>query len=247
MDRLLSFAEKFKNLEYIDIGGGFGVQGKLNERVFDWQMFGSAITDRMTKLCGLLNREIELKMEPGRSIIGNAGILLARVTEVMRRNKRTYIGIDTSLSNFARPYIYGQQHEIILTSDYTERPKEENVYICGNTVASGDYLAKNISFPRVEKGDLLAIMCTGAYGFSMSSHFCCRMRPAEVMIKDNNICLIREREAIESFVKGQLFDKLKRSEYGYHSIGIPGPMSEINSPDLDASANTSSDKHVIHD
>lgn len=206
VDRLLYFAEKLTDLEYMDIGGGFGVQGKADEGIFNWQEFGSAITKRMKTLCGLLNREIELKLEPGRSIIGNAGILLARVTEVTRRNKRTYVGIDTSMSNFARPYIYGQQHEVVLAADYKERPIEKNVFIGGNTVASGDFLAKNVSLPRVEKGDLLAIMCAGAYGFSMSSHFCCRLRPAEVMIKGPDAYLIRERETVESLVRGQFFD-----------------------------------------
>jgi diaminopimelate decarboxylase len=228
MDRLLYFAEQLKDIEYIDIGGGFGVQSRPDEEMFNWQKFGSAINDRMARLCGFLNRNIELKLEPGRSIIGNAGILLSRVTEVTRRNGRTYVGTDTSMSNFARPYVYGQKHEVLLAEDFKERPVEEIVFIGGNTVASGDFLAKNISLPRIEKGDLIAIMCTGAYGFSMSSHFCCRLRPAEVMVKGNDVRLVRERETTESLVREQLFGNVERVRPSKVFVGVslktPGPL-----------------------
>lgn len=211
IDILLTIAKRLKNLEYVDIGGGFGVPSGLSEEPFNWREFGTAISEKMKRFSKSINRNIELKLEPGRSIIGTAGILLTRVVEVKQQNGLTFIGTDTSMSNFARPYIYDQFHEVLLVEDSNSRPLEQNVFIGGNTVASKDFLAKNITLPAIEKGDLLAIMNTGAYGFSMSSHFCCRLRPAEVMVKGNDVRLIRERETTDSLIKGQSFESEARS------------------------------------
>lgn len=204
VDRLLYFAEKLENLEYVDIGGGFGIPYKQEDHSFDWGEFGERLTNRMTKLSKTLNKNVELKLEPGRAIVGTAGILLTRVIEVKSQNGFTFVGTDTSLSNFARPYIYNQYHEILLAANFENRSFEHNVFIGGNTVASHDFLAKDIVFPTVKKGDLLAIMSTGAYGFSMSSHFCCRLRPAEVLVRDKNVSLVREREKVDCLIQGQL-------------------------------------------
>ena len=136
-----------------------------------------------------------LKLEPGRSIVGSAGLLLTRVMDMKKRDETTFVGIDASLANFARTYIYRQPHRIILANRPNARREVRNVAVTGNSVAGNDIFAVGLTLPRIKVGDLLAILDVGAYGYSMSSHFCGRVRPAEILIADGSCKLIRERES----------------------------------------------------
>jgi diaminopimelate decarboxylase len=205
LDRLVHVSRNLKSLEYVDIGGGFGVPINPDQKEFDWKSFGAFLSAKMSELSGSLDKTIELKLEPGRAIIASAGVLLTRVTEVKRSKDRVFVGTDTSLSNFIRPYLYHQSHSIELAASSLSRKTEENVFLCGNTAASNDILAQYSNYPFAEKGDILAIRSVGAYGMSMSSHFCGRLRPAEVAIDGNTVTLIRKRELEDDFLSGQLW------------------------------------------
>ncbi len=195
IDRVLEIAATIENLRYIDIGGGFGIPYADSQRPFRWAEFGRAVTKRMTAASRKRPRLIELKLEPGRSIIGSAGLLLTRVIDIKRHQGVTFVGVDTSVGNFARTYIYGQAHRIILANRPNARLELRNVAVTGNSIAHNDLFAVDLKFPRVNVGDLLAILDAGAYGYSMSSQFCGRVRPAEVLMKDGGCKLIRERES----------------------------------------------------
>jgi len=205
-ETLLNVSSKLSNLEYIDIGGGFGISRSTDD-YFDWNAFGAMVDKGMKKLTSLIGKDVELKLEPGRAVVGTAGVLLTRVTELKRQNDHVFIGTDTSLSNFIRPYLYHQYHDIISVDQNKYGTIDNNVTICGNTVASEDIFAKQLAFPKVEEGDILAIMDVGAYGYSMSSHFCARLRPAEIMVKNGQTILIRKRETVDDLLQGQIIEQ----------------------------------------
>jgi diaminopimelate decarboxylase len=201
---LIKEAKKNQNLEYIDLSGGFGISYPKNESFLNFNKLGSIINKEMNKLNTFFNKEIELKIEPGRILIGDSAYLLTRVTEIKRDRNKVFIGTDTNLSNFSRPYIYKEYHKIINLSQRNTRNLEKNVYICGNSAKSDDYFAQDISFPKTREGDILAITSVGAYGFSMSSNFCGRLKPIEILIKRNgNIEIIRKREIYKDLLLNQ--------------------------------------------
>ena len=200
IDFLLNVGKDFEHLKYIDIGGGFGIPYKNSEKPFDWQKFGDQITKRMNNFSVMMGKRILLKLEPGRSIIGSAGILLTKVVDVKFSNNKVFIGTDTSFSNFARPYIYDSYHEIIPLTVHGKQALFPHVYVCGNTVASRDFIGKDRKMRMVKEGDILVIMNTGAYGYSMSSQFCGRVRPAEVLLDGDRHIVIRKREVLEDLL-----------------------------------------------
>lgn len=199
---LIHLSYQFKDLEYVDIGGGFGVNYQNPDEVFEFGYFGKELSKQMSELTRNMEKEIILKLEPGRSIIASAGVLLGTVRDVKENDNNIMIGTDISLSNFARPYIYDAYHEIRAIGKKREVEVYKSSFVSGNTVASGDFLAKKRQLPKVKIGDILAIMDTGAYGYTMSSHFCGRLKPAEVLIDGDRIKLIRKRENFESLLSG---------------------------------------------
>ncbi|MCK4788030.1 MAG: hypothetical protein KAV87_30030 [Desulfobacteraceae bacterium] len=199
LDELIDACSELPDVAYVDLGGGFGVKYKNGDNGFPWECFGKQVTEKLQSFGNSGGPQLELKLEPGRAVIANAGLLIATVTDVKRRNERVFVGTDTSLSNFARPYIYGRYHRIVLVcSEPDTRPMCTSIYICGNSVASRDILSEGLGpMPEPREGDLVVILDTGAYGFSMSSHFCGRLRPAEVLVDESRIQLIRNRETVQ--------------------------------------------------
>jgi len=200
LESLLSAAMSLEDLTYVDIGGGFSIPYESEQKPFDWDRYGAGVRDRFERLSERFGRRISLLLEPGRAVIGDAGTLLARVVDVKTQNGHTFVGTDTGFSNFARPYIYGKFHRVSLAAEGT-RPPAKGVAICGNTVAANDFLAKGLTLPAPRVSDLIAIHDVGAYGYSMSSHFCSVPRPAEVLIEDGVPRLIRRRETVDDLVR----------------------------------------------
>jgi diaminopimelate decarboxylase len=203
---LIEQAKRINALEYIDLSGGFGISYEDDTFPFNCTSLGEVITEKMRSLSDYFNREIELKIEPGRALIANTAVLLATVTEVKRYNGNVFIGIDTNLSNFSRPYIYREYHKIFPVNQEFGREIENNVFICGNSAKSDDFFAYNITFPKVSEGDVLFITNVGAYGYSMSSNFCSKLKPMEILIdKNEKIQVIRERESKEDLLINQKY------------------------------------------
>lgn len=206
MDEIIKIANSVsKKLDikfrYISIGGGFGIPYSDNENSLNFgkifkevsKVFHSNFSD---------DNIPELWIEPGRSVVGNAGILLARVTGI-KSSYKNYIGLDAGMETLMRPALYGAKHRIYKLG--YPNPKETNIYdftgrICENT----DRIAKDLKFPKVKEGDLVLIMDVGAYGFSMSHQFCVRPKTAEVLLDKNTPTLIRSRETIEELFENCL-------------------------------------------
>lgn len=203
IEKLFDLAKHFNNLEYIDIGGGFGIDYE-NGQDFSWSEFGDIIDKKMIIIAQKLGRNIRLKLEPGRSIIASAGIFVGKIVDIKETDNTLFLVTNFGLSNFVRPYLYNAYHRtrIISVSEESISISNKICHVCGNTVAINDFLAKNRKFTQVSIGDLILVEDAGAYGYSMGSHFCGRTRPAEVLVNNNKDILIRKREDFESLLYG---------------------------------------------
>lgn len=204
LTKLFNCAILFKDIEFIDLSGGFGLDYSIKDSDFNIVDIVKYFEKERLKHTQLSN-SIELKIEPGRFIMGPAGKLICSVTEVFEKDGKTFIGVDTNLSNFPRPYIYGEYHLITVYERKNEnKTLLQNVYIVGNSAKSDDFFALDIEFPLVEEGDRLCIHYAGAYCYSMSSNFCAQLRPAEYLLTiKNEIVKIRKKETLETLLETQ--------------------------------------------
>ena len=141
-------------------------------------------------------------MEHGRSIAGNAGILLTRVLYLKRGEDREFVIVDAGMNDLMRPTLYDAYHHIVPVRK--NRRRMITADIVGPVCESGDFLAREREINSVQHGDCLAVMSAGAYGFSMSSNYNSRPRPAEVLVKDGEHYIIRKRETYRDLVRGEM-------------------------------------------
>jgi len=197
--RVVEFIKKLKRrgikIEYLNIGGGLGIiYNKEKPQTAD--EFARNIT-------GLLKEAgLKIILEPGRFIVGNAGILVTKVSYVKKNRYKTFVVVDAGMNDLIRPALYSAYHEIVPLNRATSEEKRA-ADIVGPICESADFLAKNRKMPHVNEGDLLAVMGAGAYGFSMASNYNSRLRPAEVLVKARQFFLIREREKFADIIKGE--------------------------------------------
>lgn len=182
---LADCAMAFPDLQYINFGAGFGIPMKPDQKPFDWLQYGQWLSELMEGISKQFGRRINLKIEPGRSLVGDAGILLCRVTNIKDMDSWIQVGVDCGFGVFARPFIYGQEsgyHPIVVVGKAQDAPRK--IYtICGNSVLQNDILGVDRELPELENGDLLAILKTGAYGKSMASLFPGWEEPKEVFLQ----------------------------------------------------------------
>ena len=180
-------AGKGINLSHIDIGGGLGIKYK-DEEVINWDEFASEIKKSMKDI------PQRLILEPGRSIVGNAGLLLAQIILLKNNGQKNFAVVDAGMNDLLRPALYGSWHEIVSVEKRTH-PEPLDWEIVGPICETSDFLAKGRSLSIIE-GDLIAILDCGAYGFSMSSNYNSRPKAAEILIADKSHFCIRNREKI---------------------------------------------------
>lgn len=186
------------NLDFIDMGGGLGIdyEGKGSPSPRD---LAKAVLPVFDEIKVRLKSKPKLWLEPGRSIVGNTTILLTRVNAV-KRGYKNFVAVDAGFNILIRPTMYNAYHRVIVAN----KEGEEEIYtIVGPICESGDILAKDRKLPRIEKGDIIAILDTGAYGFAMSSQYNGRPRCAEVLVSGERVALIRERESFGDLIAKQ--------------------------------------------
>ncbi len=203
VESLLEIATQFSGLKFIDMGGGFGVPYHEGECRLDLKELSeklNAVLDEFLK--DYDNKDVIFKIEPGRYIPAECGVLLGEVYSVKENYGTTYVGTDLGFNVLMRPVLYDSYHAItIIKSNKSENGKEVAT-IVGNICESGDIIANEREMRKVSEGDIVAVGNAGAYGFSMSSNYNCRLKPAEVLIdKDGNDRLIRERDTIEDLIR----------------------------------------------
>jgi diaminopimelate decarboxylase len=211
-DRLTGIAARIAKalhieLDFIDLGGGFGTPDKIDQRGLPIQELAKKVVDAYEhKLAS--SPEIgdpTLVIEPGRYLVGDAGILLASVNHVKTSAKR-FVGCDAGMNTLLRPALYGAYHEILPATKLDAR-KSFRMNVTGQICENSDIQGKDRRLPALERGDLLAFLNCGAYGYAMASHYNSRPLPAEVLIADGQAHLVRERETLEDLLRGQAVPK----------------------------------------
>jgi len=198
-------ASRFEDLEFVDLGGGFGIpyQKQANQSRLDLKIMGEKLSALVDKWINEHGKKIEIKIEPGRYIIAESSILLGQVNAVKSNYKTKYIGTDLGFNVLIRPAMYDSHHDVeIYRKDNRPSMKEEKVTIVGNICETGDIIAKDRMMPEIFEDDILGILDAGAYGYSMSSTYNNRLRPAEVLIESGgNVRLIRRRDTLDDIVR----------------------------------------------
>ncbi|MBM2839578.1 MAG: diaminopimelate decarboxylase [Bacteroidetes bacterium] len=185
----------------LDFGGGFGVQyqGYVShpdlpvEQPEELNLSAATIVKAVVPLLNALGCRISI--QPGRSIIAHAGVLLTRVLYRKRNDEKTFIVVDAGMNDLIRPSLYQAHHQIVPLQ--MKKAEHETVDVVGPLCESGDFFAIDRRLPRVQRGDFLALMCAGAYGYALSSNYNARPRPAEVLVDGDFVTIIRERETID--------------------------------------------------
>ena len=186
------------NIQYLDAGGGFGIEyGRAEfdpaDRVAEYaRAIRSALEDF----------RIQLLLEPGRFLIAQAGALLSRVLYTKQNGSKRFVITDAAMNDLIRPALYGAHHEIIPV--VREGRKHEVADIVGPVCESGDFFARDREIEQLRSGDLVALLDAGAYGMSLSSHYNTRVRPAEVLIEGDKPRLIRRRETLDDLFAPEL-------------------------------------------
>ncbi|MCD6097110.1 diaminopimelate decarboxylase [bacterium] len=196
MKALLKTAKEFKDLEYIDFGGGFGVPYSPKEKPLNLKTLGKKISSVFEDFCQDYGKRLWMCFEPGRFLVAQAGTLLVQVVEIKKTPFKTFVGVNSGFNHLVRPVMYGAYH-CILNASCIKGPKQV-VSVAGNICESGDLFAKDRKIVKAKKGDILAILDAGAYGFVQSSNFNSRPKPAEIMVKKNGkVRIIRKRQTWE--------------------------------------------------
>jgi len=193
---ILRLAGQGMIIKYLDLGGGVGIRYR-NESPPDLKEYARAIKEEMQGL------DCTLILEPGRVIVGNAGILVARVQYTKENRAKKFVIIDAAMNDLARPSLYDAYHDILPVVRPAGTEESETVDVVGPICESGDFLAKERELPHLAADDLVAIMSSGAYGFSMSSNYNSRPRAAEVLVHEDAFFVIRERETYTTLIHGE--------------------------------------------
>ena len=209
IDRLLTLAKNFDSLEFIDLGGGFGIpyHKQEGEQPLDLPALGQALTHFMEQFAQAYGRELTFMIEPGRYVPAESGVLLGTVHAIKNNDVEKYVGTDLGFTILIRPVLYDSHHDIEIYREgcdkNTPTPSEtEIVRVVGNICESGDYIAKDRALPAIQEGDVLGVLDAGAYGYSMSSQYNHRLRPAEILIRENGeIIVIRHRDTFEDLLR----------------------------------------------
>ncbi|MFN3568289.1 MAG: diaminopimelate decarboxylase [Caldimicrobium sp.] len=186
-------------IKYLDLGGGLGIVYDAEEPPLPEEVSPAIVKE----LKGL---PITLLLEPGRVIVGNAGVLITKVLYTKSNKEKNFIIVDAGMNDLIRPAFYQAYHKIIPLVDKEE--EEIIADIVGPICESGDFLAKDRRIPKVKGGDYLVVMSAGAYGFVMSSNYNSRPRAAEVLVEGDQIFLIRRRETIEDLLALESIPKI---------------------------------------
>jgi len=187
------------SIDYLDLGGGLGVR-YLDEKPPHPQEYARALKAEMEGL------ECTLILEPGRVIVGNAGILVSQVLYTKQTETKNFVIVDAAMNDLARPSLYGAHHDILPVIRKTGKAAGKALAmadVVGPICETGDFLAKDRQLPPFASGDLMAVMSSGAYGFTMSSNYNSRPRAAEVLVKDDQFYVIRARENFETLIRDE--------------------------------------------
>ena len=199
-ERLASYVrelgKKGMSLDYVDLGGGLGIR-YTHELPPDPAQYARTLAKIVRPLgCRLL-------LEPGRMLIGPAGVLLTRVLYVKQNRGKRFVIVDAAMNDLIRPALYGAAHSITKATRAGDGEATQAADVVGPVCESGDFLARDWPLPEVKPGDLLVVWATGAYGFVQSSNYNARLRPPEILVKGRAFRVIRRRQNYADLMRGE--------------------------------------------
>ena len=211
---ILQLKEQFA-LEFFSVGGGIGIvyESSFASGSGDWwsekdrvratTMLPLTIHDYVAAILPPL-REIGLRvlLEPGRLLVGNAGVLLTRVRYIKQTEHKKFVIVDAGMNDLIRPALYQSYHEIVPVREAQDSAREP-VDVVGPVCESGDFFAQDRQLSELKEGDLIALMSAGAYGFVMASNYNSRPLPAEALVQGESFSLIRRRQTMEDLIRGE--------------------------------------------
>ena len=185
----------------LDLGGGFGIHYTNEDKPRETREYCEAILNRVDKVCEKLALERPiLTIEPGRSIVGNAGTTLYTIGAIKEiEGVRTYISVDGGMTDNIRPALYGAKYDMTIANKVNDK-KDNMVTVAGKCCESGDIFVKDINLQETKRGDVLAVFTKGAYGFSMASNYNKNPRAAVVFVKDGIARLVSKRQSYEDLL-----------------------------------------------
>ena len=198
-------------IEFVSIGGGMGIvyQSSFASGEPDWWRAHEATAHPLTIdeyaaaiVPPLRALDLRILLEPGRFLVGNAGVLLTRVRYLKQAEQKKFVIVDAGMNDLIRPALYQSYHEIVPVQEPTKRTRE-SVDVVGPVCESGDFFAQDRELPEMREGELAAIMSAGAYGFVMASTYNSRPLPAEVLVRGDRFELVRERQTYADLVRGE--------------------------------------------
>ncbi|SMN11915.1 Diaminopimelate decarboxylase [uncultured Candidatus Thioglobus sp.] len=196
LDKLLSLLKRLNSkgieIHHLDLGGGVGIDYE-DEKTIDIKSYIHSIVSKVGK--------IEVILEPGRAIVGNAGVFITKVEFLKQNSEHSFAIVDGAMNDLLRPSFYNAYHHVLPINENSNGTKA-SWDLVGPICETGDFLAKNRELSLCE-GDYLALMSAGAYGFTMSSNYNTRPRVAEVMVSSNTHQLVRERETVQDLFSGE--------------------------------------------
>jgi len=190
-------ARNFSELSFIDFGSGFKVAYKKGDKTTNLQELGSKMKVAFTAFTQAYGKNLEIWFEPGKYLVSDAGVLLAETTVVKPTPATTFVGVNTGLNHLIRPMMYEAYHDIVNISNPNGAHAKYSVvgYICETDTFGWE---RNLTI--VNQGDIIAFKNAGAYGFSMSSNYNSRFRPAEILVNNGEAKIIRKRETLEDLL-----------------------------------------------
>jgi diaminopimelate decarboxylase len=200
-DLVLALRADGHTIDYVDAGGGLGIAYEGAQPGFSDQVMAYAASLRAP----LRKLDVRLLLEPGRAIVGPAGVLLSTVVYKKANNGKRFLIVDAAMNDLIRPALYGAFHQIIpVRLNPGASLPAQTVDVVGPVCETGDFFARDRELPDVEEGDLLAILDAGAYGMVLASNYNTRPRPAEVLVSGKSAKLIRRREKISDLLRQEI-------------------------------------------
>lgn len=200
VDKMIGLVDRLRNagipIRHLDLGGGLGVPYRPAESAPEISDVVSRIREKVA------GKDLLISVEPGRSIVGEAGVLLTRVLYKKQTARKQFLVVDAAMNDLIRPALYKSHHEIVPVRQ-PEGREVVTVDVVGPVCETGDFLARNRDMEVVETGDLLAVRTAGAYGFAQSSNYNSRGRAAEVLVENGAWRVIRSRETYEDLIRGE--------------------------------------------
>ncbi len=198
---LFDAARDFKDLEFLDFGSGFKVAYKEGDITTDIEELGSALATRFLEFCKDYGRDLELWFEPGKFLVSESGFFLVKVNVLKQTTATVFVGVDSGLNHLIRPMLYDSYHHI---ENISNPEGKQRIYTVVGYICETDTFGWDRKLNEVREGDILCFRNAGAYGFTMSSNYNARFRPAEVLLYDGQAHLIRQRETFEDLIKNEV-------------------------------------------